>query len=285
MVHKGWPADSPSGMAGAARWLKQHARGNDDDSGSSGEGRPWAGHDVEGMLRRAEMGIVTYDSSDVLTATLDSPADLRQWLRDALPQSPVEFEVYDVDVMDLTYDSPEDMVFLVRHEYAAGDAKPRVSYVAHPLGNNFPGDRWFTTNSGHQFTPFADIRYDGVQVQSYVADYCAPFDMVEDHLYDGPVTEHDPRWYGIRIPGSQVMLTFPKDVTVLQAAYDGDGATIHLRAWPWRERMAQLRAEAAFRKKWKSWYDQTTPLDPAKVAATIERLQNDAEALLTEDAR
>ncbi|WP_168581342.1 hypothetical protein [Gephyromycinifex aptenodytis] len=280
-----WPADSEAGLAEAARWLDQHAREKDADSSSSGEGRPWAGHDIEGKLQRAEMGIVAYDSSDVLTATLDSPADLRQWLSNALPHSPVSFEVYEVDVAELTRESPNEKVFLVRHELSPGDATARISYVAHRLSNNFPGDSWFTINRSHQFTPFADICCDDGRVQSYLADYCAPLNMVQDHLYEGPVKQDDPRWFGIQIPGSAVLLTFPKDVTVLQAAYDGDGATMHLCAWPWRQRIAHLRAEAVFREKWKDWYDQATPLDPVHVAATIKGLQNDVTELMRKDER
>lgn len=114
---------------------------------------------------------------------------------------------------------------------------------------------------------------EGAAIEWYEADYCVGYGRVRDQLFEVDDPAEPPRWFGIHLLGTDVVLACPRTSTVLTASFDHDGAVISLVARPWRSRIADLRLEDAYRTRWQRWLDPLEPLDEATVAAEIARLE------------
>lgn len=84
----------------AAAWLSDYERRRKAREDSAPDSA-WSGNDVDGMLRRAEFGVVSFGSGDVMTCTFRRPSELRAWVEDALPGAAGHLRVYGIDVAAL----------------------------------------------------------------------------------------------------------------------------------------------------------------------------------------
>ena len=233
--------------------------------------RSWERTSVQAMLERAGHGITAYDQRERSGSELRRVADAQAWLDTNLAGTQVSVTVHPLADMPLRTDGKliGRMLCMIQDDQIAG-------YRPVPLASDLPVDQFYSIPGfPHGLSPYIHVRTSGHTILGHRADLVLDADDVLPHLTDNPGSgARETPWLLIHVTGTRCVLPFPASVSNLIVDVDGDGSQVSIRVASSEQRARRLELEDRFDRRWGEFLDDDRPVDPANVAAAMERAES-----------
>jgi len=250
----------------------------------------WKGDDLASSVHCLEHGVVHYDTQDENTANFAHTSELQHWLDDVLAGTSISVLVLRLDRLDsweLVDDSPQVTALGRRHWHPEcvppigpwlDDSSATVTYLPVKFDPGLDADCWWSVYA-NSYSPWIRLSTSGRQITGYCAEGFVPLTTLET-IADVSTDDDGVRgsWWSIRVVGTDLVLVFPANDTMLTVETDYDGAAVKLTARNAITRAVFNAVKDHFSRIWGKWLDPDSHLTDEELAGGI----NKAEQMLEE---